>query len=510
MLAYMMFLNEDWKISSHFSEKSLLLSLQGLVNREKAKLYFVYPDSWDFTYTQEVFDFYKNFRFYNFTKINNVEEAVRTLAKGVVQGYIIYDPSVRVSIMVAFTLSGLMNGLVIDASYISLMQQLGLPLIMDLRGRFTGMTDAQIYTWAYSTFGEKCNKNLTVWLGGTCGDLLQPGVADYGVQNKAFFSDLNSLPTDPEQYSLAQTILSQLSNFSMVMGWHSYCKDSERSWVKLCSSFGHRVEGLNTVPNLSFSSRVSVTPGFNFTNHHSIVKEHTYVPEKKVYVACVQTDGIGLGSWTKPGRGTMEYSWELEQNFRDQAPAMLEYFYRAMTQKDFLIGALSGPGYMYPKPMTKEMLLGNLKIEKSMMKDLDLNVLELMDYSSMSYTPGGSNNIPKEIVDIYYDALPNAIGFINGYAPSFTFTSRNGVPFLSFDYYLAPSRSERDAIEDLRELAALNPVRPYFLLTHIREFGDVARTKHIVDQLGPDFELIPLDLMMKFAGNTPTFKERYE
>ena len=43
---------------------------------------------------------------------------------------------------------------------------------------------------------------------------------------------------------------------SMVMGWHSYAKDLEREHVKLTSMYGHRVEGLNTLPNLSFSAQI--------------------------------------------------------------------------------------------------------------------------------------------------------------------------------------------------------------------------------------------------------------
>ena len=37
----------------------------------------------------------------------------------------------------------------------------------------------------------------------------------------------------------------------------------------------------------------------------------------------------------------MNYTWI--------APGMAEYFYSTATPNDYLIGCLSGPGYLYPK-----------------------------------------------------------------------------------------------------------------------------------------------------------------
>jgi hypothetical protein len=55
----------------------------------------------------------------------------------------------------------------------------------------------------------------------------------------------------------------------------------------------------------------------------------------------------------------------------------------------------------------------------------------------------------------------------------------------------------------------VNPKRPYFLLIHIREYSDLQRTKNILDRLGSGFEVVPLDLFVKLAGQSPTFEERF-
>jgi hypothetical protein len=105
--------------------------------------------------------------------------------------------------------------------------------------------------------------------------------------------------------------------------------------------------------------------------------------------------------------------------------------------------------------------------------------------------------------------MPGAIGFLNGYFASHTFAVRDNRPFISYDYYLSAEKPEEEAAADLEELAALNSRRPYFLLVHVRENSDVARVKAICDRLGPEFEVVPLDVFLKLAGTNPTFKERY-
>jgi hypothetical protein len=37
----------------------------------------------------------------------------------------------------------------------------------------------------------------------------------------------------------------------------------------------------------------------------------------------------------------------------------------------------------------------------------------------------------------------------------------------------------------------------------------VKRVRSILDKLGPEFELVPLDIFLKMAGSIPTFQERF-
>ncbi|MBN2092323.1 hypothetical protein JW964_22070 [candidate division KSB1 bacterium] len=501
-------LEDDWKIDSKLSTNALLISLQGLANQNGPQLYFIYPKTWDYRFTPAVFDFLKNDRFFSFTQLSTAEQALNKF-KDQIKGYVVWDKSVRTSLIVAYTVAGLEKAVVVSEEQLPLMEKLGIKAVEDFRGKFTGQTDVQIYTRAYEKYWPRCSKEYIVWLGGEHGNIMKPGVADWGIMKHAFFNDLSTRETDIEEYTLAKKILSEMKPLSFVFGWHSYKKDKEREHVKLTSSFALRVEGLHTLPNMSFSSQVPVSPGFKFKNKHNLVPGKQYMPEKKVYVACIQTDCLGLGAWTQPGRGEIPYAWEVTMNWVWLAPAMMEYFYSQATPNDYFIGSLSGPGYMYPKAIPKKYLPEVIKIARDLMQQLDLNVFEIMDYSEGA-TVEGNSDLPREIVDAYYKGMPDAIGFANGYAPSYTFTSKDGRPFISYDYYLSPSRPEADAVADLQELASINAKRPYFLLLHVRQWSDITRVKGILDKLGPEFEVVPLDIFLKMAGNQPTFKERFK
>jgi hypothetical protein len=505
--AYFMKLGDNWEIGGKLPEQAFLISLQGIANTDAPRLYFLYPDDWPFTYPKSVFDFYKNQRDYTFTELKTPEEALKTL-KEYVKGYVIWDKSVRTSLIVAFTVAGLEKAVIVSEEMVPMVESFGLKPVADFRGKFTGQSDAQIYTWAYDQYGARCSKDFVIWLGGEAGKVMKPAIADFGILKQVFFTDLSTKPSDTEEYALSKKILSEMKPLSMVMGWHSYAKDLERDFVKLTSSYALRVEGLNTLPNVSFSYHVPATPGFKFKNNHHLVPGKTYTPEKKVYISCIQTDGIGLGAWLKPGRGEIPYAWEVTMNWLWMAPSMLEYFYGMATPNDYFIGALSGPGYMYPKAIPPRYLPAVVDKAYDLMKQLDLNVFEIMDYSEGA-TVEGNTELTKEVVDAYYKGMPDAIGFVNGYAPAFTFTVKDGKPLISYDYYLSPTRPEADAVADLEELASINAKRPYFLLLHVRESSDIKRVKGILSKLGSEFELVPLDIFLTMAGQEPTFQERF-
>jgi hypothetical protein len=353
--AYMMKLDDNWAIDGKLPVQAMLISLQGLANLGAPRLYFVYPEKWDFLFTPSVLEYYKNKHQYTFTELKTQESALQ-MFKQFVKGYVVWDKSVRTSLIVAFTVAGLERAIVVSEDLIPMAEQAGLKQVADLRGTFTGKNDAQIFQWAYEQYWDRCSRDIVVWMGGEHGKIMRPGVADFGIMKQAFFTDLSTKPDDVEEYALAKRIMSEMKPMSLVMGWHSYAKDKERDHVRLASSYALRVEGLHTLPNMSFSSQTALTHGFAFKNNHNVKTGVTYTPGKKVYLTCIQTDCLGLGAWLKPGRGEIPYAWEVLMNYVWMAPGMAEYFYTMATPNDFFIGSLGGPGYMYPKAIPKHHL----------------------------------------------------------------------------------------------------------------------------------------------------------
>jgi hypothetical protein len=163
---------------------------------------------------------------------------------------------------------------------------------------------------------------------------------------------------------------------------------------------------------------------------------------------------------------------------------------------------------MYPKQIPTDRLGEVVRRAREQMEIMDLRVWGIMDYTQGNRYYGNID-VPKSIVDAYYEGMPNALGFINGYGPAHTYAFRNGIPFMSYEYYLSVDRPEADATADLLELMEMNKKRPYFLPIHVRESSDIGRVKRIIDGLGDDVEVVPIDVFMKLASAEPTFRTWY-
>ncbi|HUF09814.1 MAG TPA: hypothetical protein VMO47_10865, partial [Rhodothermales bacterium] len=377
------------------------------------------------------------------------------------------------------------------------------------RGRFTEWTDYEIYNWAYDAYWDRVNQDFLIYIGGHAQERMEAGIADMAVMKRAFATDLSVNPADTLEYRLSDKIFGEMEPWSFVLGWHSYGKDTEGQHITQMSRHTLRQEALNTFPNMSFITHIPLREAYRFENNHNVDPDETLVPEPKVYITCVQTDGLGVGSWFRGGRGDIPYAWETADGISMELfPVLLEMFYETSTPNDYFIGALSGPNYMYPKSIPRQVLPEVISRAKDQMTMMDLRVWGIMDYTEGNRYHGNID-VPKYVVDAYYEGMPDALGFINGYGPAHTNDYRDGLPFISYEYYLAVDRPEDDATQDLQELINLNRQRPYFLPIHVRESSDVSRVKRILDRLGPEVEVVPMDVFMKLASARPTFRTNY-
>ncbi|MBN1542160.1 hypothetical protein JW992_08415, partial [candidate division KSB1 bacterium] len=153
-------------------------------------------------------------------------------------------------------------------------------------------------------------------------------------------------------------------------------------------------------------------------------------------------------------------------------------------------------------------LPGVLKLADDLMKRLDLHVFGIMDYTEGNRYVGNVD-LPKEIVDAYYANMPTVKGFFNGYGPGNTYDKRDGVPFISYQYYADENLNADEMVKDFRELARLNPDRPYFIPVHVREYNDVGRMKEVMDRLGPEYKVVNPTEFVLMAGKAANLTRRF-
>lgn len=506
--AWVMNFDLDWRVDSGLPEKAMLISLQGIANREAPNLYIVHPPEFQWEITGPLFEFYQRKHHVDFDEVATADEAL-TLFKQYAKGYVVWDKTVGASLNVAFTIAGLQDAVVVSEELIPLVEKHGLKQIDDLRGRYVGQTDAEIYQDSYDRYWNQCIHDAVMLMGGHRGAVMQPGMADWGVTRKMFFHDLSVNPQHAEELALTKRIYEQMDPGSFVFGWHPYGKDTEEQATTLLSSYGFKMEGLHNLPNLSFNSQFTFTKDFKFTNNHRVERDAKLVAEEKVYISFVQSDSIGIGVWTKPGRGKLPFGWQVTMNWSKFSPAALEYFHESATPNDYFIGGLSGPGYMYPNHIPAERFPLLMEEANEMMELLDERIMEIMD-NSASEGNVGNTDLTKETVDRYYEAFPNVIGFINGYGPSRTRDLRDTRPMISYDYYIDPRRSRGAVTDDLNELIYLNSKRPYFLLVHVRESNDVNSLVEVTKRLNGPIEIVPIDVFLKLAASNKTYTTRYQ
>ena len=502
--------SENWRLDGDVPVHALLISLQGLANRDYPRLYLEYPKNWQWEIVHPLRDFLTRRHGVQFERlgVNDADAALARFAR-YAKGCVVWDKAVRSSLTVAFTIAGVEDAVVVNEDLLPLALKHGLKPLIDLRGKFTGQPDHQIYQWAYDHYWAKCSRDYYVVLGGHAGIEMQPAIADFGVMQRAFFTDLSANPRHPEELALLNKILAGQNPASVVLGWHSYAKDTEGQHTTLVGSYGLKMEGLHNLPNVSFTCQIPLTPDFKFTNNHRVRPGEKRVAEKKVYVAAIATDAMGIGAWTKPGRGKIPYGWQVLMNWSWMNPPALQYFYEDKSPNDYFIGGLSGPGYMYPKSIPADKFPALMRDARELMGRLDLRVLEIMDYSEGNRHVGNTD-LPKAVVDRYYEQFPDVLGFINGYGSARTFDLRDTRPLISYDYYLDVARPTGEAAADLEELIQLNPKRPYFLLMHVRESNTVEKVASILGGLSEAVEVVPLDVFLQLAAGAKTYRTRYQ
>lgn len=478
-----------------YDRKLMLLSLQGIVNREKPQLYLVFSADelrWKNWYEQ-------NYGL-QFETIDSLPELIERF-KNQIKGYIIFDRKSPHSSNIALTMAGLMDGVICSERDIEKLDTAGLKVLQDLRGKFDGMSTAEIYKWGYENLWKKCNKKImgnfpVPRFKGTEEDWVIQGHSpiDYVVSKKGFCQDLSS--RIPEERAIKDKFLSEMEPLGLVLGWVDFrnnaSRDDEGSYVTQFTQHGITQICSQATYNLSIHSKIKPKEKYSQDN----AKPEDIKLEDKVYLTFYQSDGDALWalnngfekSWFSKNRGIVPMGWEIQPLIIDLAPAILDYYYATKTEKDYFLGAVSGIGYIYPDKFPENLLDKYLVVTDGYLQKLDMKVLFLMP---------GSTPFPEKIKQKYSQIVKSCYGFLYGYHPlageKISFVENKF--WLPTDYAFAHFsgqkviRSMEDIKKDIEDIGVKkSPGVPLFVGVHNMMCGHGAtidEVKYLLDNLDP-------------------------
>ncbi|MCB1104103.1 MAG: hypothetical protein H7A44_02515 [Opitutaceae bacterium] len=384
-----------------YDEAVTVSALQGLINRTAPELYLFAPSDPRPAFWLNVF--HQTGRWLEGRSLQPVAglDALVRLAADRLKGAVIWDPAVPATVNVATTAAGVLDLMVVSPDQSAHLAAWGVPVVLDLRGKFTGAETGSAkndaYRWALREFlaTGRCS---TRWMflyhdaffARAQGHLAYAVNRDWAVRNRAFVFDLSPwadekpeddpdqrLGLDQETYrlileeNLRQTRGEHMTELAGFFDFQKYSNvaphrsrhepvPTEWQTVWMISPYNAYQ---NTVTsdcyNQSFHSHAPRAP----------LRQHPATPavpplENKVYVSILMADydsGTPLydflpKNWLNHGRGELPLAWGVNPNLRDTYPDIVEYFYAAATPIDLFVSDASAAGYMNPNRIKPEYL----------------------------------------------------------------------------------------------------------------------------------------------------------
>ena len=310
-----------------------LATLQGIVNREKPRIFFL-----------------KENRGGRSEWVDRIGISIREIPyesrwdlvrkySSELKGVVLYDASRSIHYRnLASTVAGITGCIAaVDSVYNVLSNHgINLDVVADLRNlQFTDKCD--IYNYMYEKYWPQCNKRLLLSHSpSTPCDIRDIAVATGGA---IFWLD----PRKEEEKAVASRFIADMvPGDGIVLGWWP----EERSGIGLVTSYG-----LSTIPS-DFYDNATVFAGGNHVIHHARIPQMPEL-ENKIYIALFLSDGDNVQYcqhtmsrlWDSGNRGLVPINWTASPGLADIGPDILNYYYATATDNDCISSGPSGIGY---------------------------------------------------------------------------------------------------------------------------------------------------------------------
>ncbi len=413
--------------NTDYETRLLALSLQGIVNRDKARIYVL----WEAKLgrfgnpSEKWLQYYKSKNWIEDYQEISIIEALRRYRKEV-NGFVVYDPDLPDTINIATTLAGIYNVLVAHPKFIPMLEKLGYEEKFDLRGKWKNKYEA--YKWQLENLFLYCNKDI---IGSGIPvpdenikyrvDYYRP-IRDYLIMRKACVLYLIPDVTCkryPDDCELLSEYYKGMHKYAIVIGYPSHLpelgKPPERQFVEFASRYGLRtVLAHATSVNFSVHSQIPKNVSLPLVQDH-VTPDDVVLDKNKIYIAFGLSD-LGLRSmqeryyemWDDPKRGSIKVSWWMDPIVLDFCPGIVQYYYETKTQNDFfysahVCGRIRPTDYI--NYLGESYLREYLRKGKECMKKLNLNTVAFSNHGKYD----------ERVFNIYSEELDNVHGFFYGW-----------------------------------------------------------------------------------------------
>ncbi len=356
----------------------MLATLQGLVNREKPRLFLCGDDvekGW--------LEWMKKRGDINSWSYISVENALKRFAR-CYKGAVITDRRIPATINAGTMYCSVYDGILCSGR---VAEKYGIPALLDMRGMFDD--NSQPYYWAWATLWDKLNHYVASCLHWDCSN-----TRDFLVQHRLFvfwvpgrIDGATAVSAPEKEMDFVNFFLSRLPANTPIMGYSWAGVDigiGEGGGVGLFAKYGHYLVGSTNGNNYSVHSG---TKPFEFKQKEP---RKLTLDNSKRYVAFTMSDGDNLpvitsGNWPQmwksEARGKTPITWTISPSSCVMFPDIMEYYYTTATENDTFGAAVSGVGYTYPALYGERftdrepVFEGFLALTDRYMKKMDLRVL---------------------------------------------------------------------------------------------------------------------------------------
>ncbi len=406
-----------------YDESMAAACLQGIINRKSPELYVLSRKNTRPQYWLDILS--KENRWLQGRELRPLTGlgALVQLAGKRLKGAVIWDPAVPASVDVATTIAGVEDGVVLSPEYADrYLHQWQLPVLADLRGRFTGAETGSkkndAYRWAIRHYLARglCSAHLLCLFEDSCstrarGDIGYVLTRDWAVKNRAFVFDLSPwgdekpqddpeqrLGLDQETYKLILTETLRHSagkQMTELTGFFAFSKyanmpdhksahepvPTEWESVWLMSPYNCYQ---NTISSDCFNQSFHSQAPRQALKQHPAVKK---IPlEDKAYFCILMADYDSTtplyeflpNHWHNAGRGKLPLAWGINPNLLETYPDLIAYFYSTATPADTFTADASAAGYMNPNRIRPEFLPLFVRHNRRFFREADMDIAPMV------------------------------------------------------------------------------------------------------------------------------------